>query len=73
MSEGSLKVPTPVGPVKVDLIVCDQCGKRSQEEMMLNWYKLSHQGIEARTMAQGHWTDMDFCSIDCLKAMFSGN
>lgn len=55
------------GPIKVELFLCDgpNCSHCNQEDHMVNWLRLSHQGIQALTYSQSP-DDMDFCSLECL-------
>lgn len=68
MGTKTVKVPTQFGPLDVSLKTCDgpTCSTMVQEPYMVQWLKISPQGLDAPTMGGGPPDPMDFCSLTCL-------
>lgn len=66
------KVPTPYGPIDVDVVACDgpECALVVLKDYMVGWHQLSPQGVEITTFGQNP-NPMDYCSLTCLQASLS--
>lgn len=54
------------GPVRYELVSCDECSDELQPEHMAGWFLLRPQGISIGTMSKPEIDDLDFCSLRCL-------
>lgn len=61
------KVPTPYGPIDVDVVSCDgpQCTLTVLQGYMVGWHRLVPQGIEVPTFGSNP-DPLDYCSLTCL-------
>jgi predicted metal-binding protein len=59
-----------LGMAEIDVVVCDGCGKISQDRLAVNWLEVKplESGVNATTMGASSITEeMHYCSVECLK------
>lgn len=65
----TVQIRTEYGTVELDVTYCDgpDCTSRGILQYLVNWWKVTSQGVQAATFGEMFIDDMDFCSKSCLK------